>query len=200
MTSRARRLMTQTGPWSLIVVDYIQIMRVAKSKKEQNLSRTELISELSHELKNLACELNCPVIALWQLSCSLEKRSDRRPLMSDLPDAIEQDADVVLFLYRDVVYNNTPHKNLCGSHCPVSTLSLVFNTNYSYVVVSLDQVRKKQERQSHTPFIATDEIGGVSSRLICLMQSYAMLSEQPRCVGTELMKADQHSPKNPMSL
>ena len=135
LASRAPRLMTQTGPLSLIVVDYIQLMTVETSKKEQNLSRTEIISELSHALKDLACELNCPVIAVWQLrSRSLEKRSDRRPLMSDLPDAIQQDADVILFFYRDVVYNNDtsdkklPEVIVAKKHkCPVSTLSPALN-------------------------------------------------------------------------
>jgi replicative DNA helicase len=101
--ARARRLHRQYGKLGLIVVDYLQLMSVSG----QGENRATELSEISRSMKALAKELNVPVIALSQLNRSLEQRTDRRPVMSDLREsgALEQDADLILFIYRDVVYN-----------------------------------------------------------------------------------------------
>ncbi len=107
--SRARRLTREHGQLGLVVIDYLQLM----SLKGHSENRTAEISEISRSLKALAKELNVPVVALSQLNRSLEQRHDRRPVMSDLREsgAIEQDADVIAFIYRDEVYNeNSPDK------------------------------------------------------------------------------------------
>ena len=131
LASRARRLMNQTGPLGLIVVDYIQLM---PGRSNADNRSTEL-SEISRGLKALAKELHCPVIVLSQLNRSLEQRTNKRPIMSDLREsgAIEQDADVIMFIYRDIVYNpETPDKDLAEiiiakqRNGPIGTLRMVF--------------------------------------------------------------------------
>jgi len=107
--SRARRLAREYGTLGLIVIDYIQLMGASTAGE----NRATEISEISRSLKSLAKELQCPVIALSQLNRSLEQRPNKRPIMSDLREsgAIEQDADLILFIYRDEVYNpDSPDK------------------------------------------------------------------------------------------
>ncbi len=109
LRSRSRRLARKCGQLGLIIVDYLQLM----SANSPGENRATEISEISRNLKSLAKELNCPVIALSQLNRSLEQRPNRRPVMSDLREsgAIEQDADLILFIYRDEVYNpDSPDK------------------------------------------------------------------------------------------
>jgi replicative DNA helicase len=136
LRARARRFTKEHGPLGLIVVDYLQLMQVPGYGE----NRTAEISEISRSLKLLAKELHVPLVALSQLNRSLEGRADKRPIMSDLRDSgsIEQDSDLILFIYRDEVYNeNTPDKGIAEINIakhrngPIGKIRLTFLGKYT---------------------------------------------------------------------
>ena len=139
LRARSRRLSRQNnGQLGLIVVDYLQLMSSNAGKASEN--RATEISEISRSLKALAKELHVPVIALSQLNRSLEQRPNKRPVMSDLREsgAIEQDADLILFIYRDEVYNSdSPDKGkaeiIIGKqrNGPIGKVELAFRGEYT---------------------------------------------------------------------
>ena len=124
----------------IIFIDYLQLMTGSGKRSE---SRQQEISEISRSLKALARELNVPVVALSQLSRAVEQRPDHRPMLSDLREsgAIEQDADVVMFIYRDDYYNkDSENKNIAEiiiakqRNGPIGTINLVWLPNYTKFV------------------------------------------------------------------
>jgi replicative DNA helicase len=136
LRARARRLYRQCGKLGLIVIDYLQLMSATKDGE----NRATEISEISRSIKSLAKELSVPVIALSQLNRQLEQRPNKRPVMSDLREsgAIEQDADLIFFLYRDEVYNpDSAEKGIAevniGKHRngPTGTVRLTFLGEYT---------------------------------------------------------------------
>ena len=136
LRAKARRLARSEGGLSLIVVDYLQLMQLPTSAE----NRVNQISEISRSLKSLAKELNVPVVALSQLNRAVEQRPNKRPIMADLRDsgAIEQDADVILFIYRDEVYNEDSEQGnkaeiIIGKqrNGPIGTIHLTFLKEYT---------------------------------------------------------------------
>ena len=151
--SKCRRLASSEQGLSLIVIDYLQLI---SGGKNYGTNRQQEVSDISRSLKTLSKELNIPIIALSQLSRSVESREDKRPLMSDLRESgsIEQDADIVAFLYRDDYYNkeartedNTSISELIiGKHRngPTATIELLFKKNTSTFL----NLRKDKKEES----------------------------------------------------
>ncbi|CAB1274417.1 replicative DNA helicase [Candidatus Nitrosacidococcus tergens] len=136
LRARIRRLIREQGNLGLILIDYLQLMQIPGSKE----NRATEISEISRNLKVIAKEFNVPVLALSQLNRSLEGRPSKKPVMSDLREsgAIEQDADLIIFIYRDEVYNeDSPEKGtaeiIIGKqrNGPIGTVRLTFRGEYT---------------------------------------------------------------------
>jgi replicative DNA helicase len=134
--AKARRMKARYGSLGLIVIDYLQLMQGRSSAENRQLE----VSEISRNLKVLARELEVPIVALSQLSRNLETRGDKRPMLADLRESgsLEQDADVVMFIYRDEVYHpDSPDKGLAevivAKHRsgPIGTRRLVFLAPYT---------------------------------------------------------------------
>ena len=134
MRSKARRLKQEHG-FDLLVVDYLQLMQGSGGGRAGHENRVQEISEISRGLKGIARELEVPVVALSQLSRAVESRTDKKPQLSDLRESgsIEQDADIVMFIYRDEVYNpESDRKNIADiivakhRNGPIGQISLYF--------------------------------------------------------------------------
>ena len=146
--AKCRRLYNSEGGLGVIIIDYLQL--ISGSAKYAG-NRQQEVSEISRSLKTLAMELNVPVIALAQLSRTVEGREDKRPLLSDLRESgsIEQDADIVAFLYRDDYYtkqisideNTSKSEFIIAKHRsgPTTTIDLVFKRNVSTFVNMLKE-------------------------------------------------------------
>jgi replicative DNA helicase len=140
MHARARRMKRKLGNLRLVVIDYLQLMGGNADDRRSGDGRVQVVSEISRGLKLMAKDLGCPVIALSQLHRGVESRADKRPLMSDLRESgsIEQDADVILLMYRDDYYNeNSKYPNVAEANIakqrmgPTGRVGMLFQKPYS---------------------------------------------------------------------
>ena len=163
LRAKARRLQREHG-LDLVVVDYLQLMRASRRIE----SREREIAEISSSLKALAKELSVPVLALSQLNRGLEARQDKRPQLSDLRESgsIEQDADVVMFIYRDEVYNKeTPDAGkaeiIIGKqrNGPIGRATLAFRHN----ITRFDNLAQHVDQSSASPSHILEGVGDVPS-------------------------------------
>jgi replicative DNA helicase len=156
MRARARRIAKDhDNKIGVIMVDYLQLMQL----RSHTENRTGEISEISRSLKLMAREFECPVIALSQLNRSLEQRPNKRPVMSDLREsgAIEQDADVIMFVYRDEVYDeDTEHKG-------VAEIIIGKQRNGPIGTCNLSFIGKYTRFENYMPMSAEQNFGGGSS-------------------------------------
>ena len=151
--SKLRRLSKKT-PVKLVIIDYLQLMRGSAQFNYGPVNRVQEISEITRQLKLLAKDLHVPIVALSQLSRSLENRQDKRPIMADLRESgsIEQDADLIAFLYRDVYYNpaspagNTVEVIVAKQrNGPVGTVELVFEIKYGRFESLCDEMAWREQ-------------------------------------------------------
>ena len=164
--TRARKLARDRGGISLIMVDYLQLMQVPALADNRTLE----IAEISRSLKALAKELKCPVVALSQLNRSLEQRADKRPVNSDLRESgsIEQDADLIMFIYRDEVYHeNSELKGISEiilgkqRNGPIGTVRLTFQGQFSRFDNYAGPAFQEEIRSSHSKGIFQTYLLGV---------------------------------------
>ena len=158
LRSKCRKLKLEQG-LGLIIIDYLQLMTATTGKASE--SRQQEISEISRSLKAIAREVNCPVLALSQLSRAVEGRPDKRPMLSDLREsgAIEQDADVVMFIYRDEYYNHDSEKKgiaevIIGKqrNGPTGTVELGAQLEFTRFY-NLTKESKKRVSENGVPFL-----------------------------------------------
>jgi len=141
--SKCRRLKREAGGLGLVIIDYLQLMSGRPDAERRDLE----ISEITRSLKGLAKELDVPVVVLSQLSRAVESRSDKVPMMSDLREsgAIEQDADVIMFIYRDEVYHKKPENE------GLAEIHIAKQRNGPTGVVTLTFIKKYTRFENHAP-------------------------------------------------
>ena len=155
LRAKARRIKRENPDLALIVVDYLQLMEAGSDK------RVDQVAEITRGLKRIAKELNVPVVALSQLNRSLEQRTNKRPSLADLREsgAIEQDADLVLFIYREEVYDpDTPNPGVAEviigkqRNGPTGTIHLTFLAQYARFENFAGEIRRKEFKPRSKPF------------------------------------------------